>query len=266
MKTYFFDGEPVFTSVPLMSVFVYNQMIFRKNSYHYHVTFFRSFEPKHLIVKYVPTELLRIIIKVELGFKIYFCSQIWQRSASPLSPAIFQKRVLVVDEVSCLNVRKESDTLGWSKKAEGYPWQARSLQIKQAQRFVECLLSDICYENLKRGRTMAGWFAWKVENFFSLCHSRRYPLHEFLFCETSVTDYLCVTRCSVIYIIHANYSKGLSGRETKRIHTKLVTICDKNEQQQDAKNNAELQTKWTKTTWKDFEKTVRRGRNRSIKA
>jgi len=34
--------------------------------------FFRAFRPKHLIVKYVPTELLRIIAKNELGFKIYF--------------------------------------------------------------------------------------------------------------------------------------------------------------------------------------------------
>jgi len=46
----------------------------------------------------------------------------------------------------------------------------------------------------------------------------------------------------------------------------LATTCNKNEQQQDAKNNAELQTKWTKTTWKTFEGTVRRDRNRSIEA
>ena len=30
--------------------------------------------------------------------------------------------------------------------------------------------------------------------------------------------------------------------------------------------NAELWTQWTKTTWKTFEETVRRGRSRSIKA
>ena len=47
---------------------------------------------------------------------------------------------------------------------------------------------------------------------------------------------------------------------------KVAVIFSKNEQQQDAKNNAELQTKWTKTTWKTFEGTIRRGRNRSIKA
>ena len=41
--------------------------------------------------------------------------------------------------------------------------------------------------------------------------------------------------------------------------------CNMNEQQQDAKNNAELQTKLTKTTWKIFEDTVRRGRNGYIK-
>ena len=31
--------------------------------------------------------------------------------------------------------------------------------------------------------------------------------------------------------------------------------CNKNEQQQDAKNNAELQAKWMKMTWKTFEET-----------
>jgi hypothetical protein len=39
-----------------------------------------------------------------------------------------------------------------------------------------------------------------------------------------------------------------------------------NEQQQDVKNNAELWTEWTKKTWKSFEETVRRSRNRPIKA
>jgi len=46
-------------------------------------------------------------------------------------------------------------------------------------------------------------------------------------------------------------------------YPKLVEVkpatCNKNEQQQDAKNNAELQTKWTKRTWKIFEETIRRG-------
>jgi hypothetical protein len=49
----------------------------------------------------------------------------------------------------------------------------------------------------------------------------------------------------------------------KKIEIKLAT-CNKNEQQQDAKTNAELQTKWTKTTWKNFGETIRRGRNGSI--
>ena len=31
------------------------------------------------------------------------------------------------------------------------------------------------------------------------------------------------------------------------------------------KNNAELQTKWTKTIWKTFEETIRRGRNKFSK-
>ena len=56
------------------------------------------------------------------------------------------------------------------------------------------------------------------------------------------------------------------GRETKKIKIKLATTCNKNEQQQDAKNNAELQTKWTKKTLKIFEGTRGRGRNRSMKA
>jgi len=47
---------------------------------------------------------------------------------------------------------------------------------------------------------------------------------------------------------------------------KLATTRNRNEQQQAAKNNYELQIKWTKTTWKSFEETIRRGRNRSIKA
>ena len=38
-----------------------------------------------------------------------------------------------------------------------------------------------------------------------------------------------------------------------------------NVQQQVAKNNAELQTTWTKMTWKTFVETVRRDRNRPVK-
>ena len=47
---------------------------------------------------------------------------------------------------------------------------------------------------------------------------------------------------------------------------KLATICNKNKQEQDAKNNAGFQTKLTKMTWKAFKRLFRRGRNRSIKA
>jgi len=46
----------------------------------------------------------------------------------------------------------------------------------------------------------------------------------------------------------------------------LATTCNKNKQEQDAKNNAELWNEWTKTTWKSFELTIRRGQNKSIKA
>jgi len=46
----------------------------------------------------------------------------------------------------------------------------------------------------------------------------------------------------------------------------MAATCIKNEQQQDAKNNAELLTKGTKTAWKTFEEIIRRGRNWYIKA
>ena len=41
--------------------------------------------------------------------------------------------------------------------------------------------------------------------------------------------------------------------------------CIKNEQQQNARNDAELHNKWMKTTCRTFVETIRRGRNRSIK-
>jgi hypothetical protein len=50
----------------------------------------------------------------------------------------------------------------------------------------------------------------------------------------------------------------------RRWQTKLATTCTRKEQQ-DAKNNAELETKWVKKTWKTFEETIRQGQNRSIK-
>ena len=46
----------------------------------------------------------------------------------------------------------------------------------------------------------------------------------------------------------------------------MVTTCSKNEQQQHAKNSAEVETTWTKTTWKTVEQTIGRGRNGSVKA
>jgi hypothetical protein len=46
---------------------------------------------------------------------------------------------------------------------------------------------------------------------------------------------------------------------------RFATIYDKNEQQQDAKNNVELEKKGKKMVWKTFEETITRGRNRSIK-
>ena len=46
--------------------------------------------------------------------------------------------------------------------------------------------------------------------------------------------------------------------QTKNIQIKLITTYNKNKQK-DAKNNTELLTKLTKTTWKTFEETIRRG-------
>jgi hypothetical protein len=71
--------------------------------------------------------------------------------------------------------------------------------MKQAQQFWESLLSDIFYENLKRGRT-GKLICMEGENLLCLCHSRRYPLHGFIFYETSVTVYMCVARGSVMYV------------------------------------------------------------------
>jgi hypothetical protein len=57
-----------------------------------------------------------------------------------------------------------------------------------------------------------------------------------------------------------------SSQETTKMQIKLATTQNKNEEQQDAQNNTELYTKWTKTTWKSFEEIIRRGLNGSIKA
>jgi len=46
----------------------------------------------------------------------------------------------------------------------------------------------------------------------------------------------------------------------------LATTCNNNEKRLDAEKNAELSTKWTKTTWKGFGYTIRRGRNTDVKA
>ena len=46
----------------------------------------------------------------------------------------------------------------------------------------------------------------------------------------------------------------------------MVTTCDTKGQQQDAKNNSELLTRWTKTTCKTSEEVIRRSRNRSVEA
>jgi hypothetical protein len=180
---------------------------------------------------------------------------------------MFQKRVFVVDEVNRVLVwRKRMTPLVCGKKAGRYSWQESSLQVKQAQQFVEFLLIDIFYENLKRGRTMAGRFAWKVKNFFSLCHSRRNPLHGFLFYEKSVTVYLCVACCSVMYIIYANYSKGLKTDETLRryISNWLRHVTRKNNSR---KKKAELYTcrRSGRTRLGRLEENIRRGRNRSTK-
>ena len=44
----------------------------------------------------------------------------------------------------------------------------------------------------------------------------------------------------------------------------MATTTNKNEEQQDAQDNAELQMIWMKTTWKFFEEANRWGRNGSV--
>ena len=51
----------------------------------------------------------------------------------------------------------------------------------------------------------------------------------------------------------------------ERYKSNPLRQINKNELQLDNKNNAELETKWTKTTWKTFDENVRRGRNSFIK-
>jgi len=47
-------------------------------------------------------------------------------------------------------------------------------------------------------------------------------------------------------------------RETEKIQIRLTTTRNKNGWQQDEKNNAEMWTKWTKTTGKTSEENIRR--------
>jgi hypothetical protein len=61
------------------------------------------------------------------------------------------------------------------------------------------------------------------------------------------------------------WNKSTRNYEDTKIHIKLATTRNKNEQD-DAKNNAELQTKWTKTTRKTFKESIRLSWNRSIKS
>jgi len=46
-----------------------------------------------------------------------------------------------------------------------------------------------------------------------------------------------------------------SWRELKKRQIKLAATCNKNEQKQAAKNNAELHTSWKKKAWKTFQET-----------
>ena len=68
----------------------------------------------------------------------------------------------------------------------------------------------------------------------------------------SLSPLVLVYFCLHHYILLCNYLFPLHA-STEKIQIKLATTCNKNEQQQDAKNNAELKAKWTKKTLKDFE-------------
>jgi len=65
--------------------------------------------------------------------------------------------------------------------------------------------------------------------------------------------FLYATNSSIIVYLHT-------------LQTALAMTCNKNERQENTKSNAELHTRWKKTTWQSFEETISRGRNRSIKA
>ena len=56
--------------------------------------------------------------------------------------------------------------------------------------------------------------------------------------------------------------RGFNFPTKMKVQIKLVTTCNKTEQQEGTKSNAELYTKWTMTTWKNLEDSIRRGRNK----
>ena len=60
---------------------------------------------------------------------------------------------------------------------------------------------------------------------------------------------------------HENYE--INGTLWKIKHIMQHTLKT---EQQNAKNNAELYTKWMKMAWKTYEENIRPGQNRSIKA
>jgi len=73
-------------------------------------------------------------------------------------------------------------------------------------------------------------------------HQSRWAFSE----EEPSTPFLTANKCR-----NAGRAESRTGgKETKKIQIKLVTTCNKNEQQLGAKNNAEVwETKWTKAAW-----------------
>ena len=99
-------------------------------------------------------------------------------------------------------------------------------------------------------------------------HSRKLLMMDMLMSEICwvhkkwdkiASDIKLVFHSSTITAMHGpinikfwNVESRTSWPETKTTQTKFATTSNKNEQKQDAENNAELYTEWTKTTWKTF--------------
>ena len=115
--------------------------------------------------------------------------------------------------------------------------------------FSRLLAAEVCFSVVVMLDTSCSEIEWRV--------LATHFIHQF-----SLHFHSRASPCAITFQLESK----TSWRDTKKIEMKLSTTHNKNEQQQTAKNNAELQIKWTKTSWKSFEENIWRGRNRSMKA